>query len=217
MRKKQLRVAGIVAAAGLSKRMIDFKPLLPYAASTIIQTSIELLQHAGVEQIIVVVGYRGDEIKAQVSDMKNVEVIYNLNYLNGDMLESIQLGLRQVRNCDAAYVLPGDMPAIAPETFHGVRKCMELTDASVVFPTLKGRKKHPPLIACRCFESIQRFHGDGGLHIALQQFYKQTAYVAVADFGCSLDADTPTDYHQLLEYHSSMNGKCSIKINHLQR
>jgi molybdenum cofactor cytidylyltransferase len=215
MRKKQLRLAGIVTAAGLSKRMGDFKPLLSYAASTMIQTSIELLQHAGVEQIIVVVGYRGGEIEAQVSSMKNVEVIYNFNYLNGDMLESVQLGLGQVRNCDAAYVLPGDMPAIALETFQSVRLCMETTGASVVFPTLDGRKKHPPLIARHCFESIRRFHGDGGLHIALRQFHKQTAYVAVADFGCSIDADTPADYCKLLYYQYSINlsNNVGIKIN----
>lgn len=200
MRQGQLRIAGIVAAAGLSTRMGDFKPLLPYAASTIIQTSVTLLQNAGVQQIIVIVGYRGDEIEAQVSGMKDTEVIYNPNYLNGDMLESIQLGLGQVRGCDAAYVLPGDMPAIATETLQSIQQCMEKTGSSVVFPTFKGRKKHPPLIACHCFDNIRHFSNDGGLKIALQQFHKETAYVAVNDFGCSIDADTPTDYCQLLHY-----------------
>lgn len=209
MKQRQLQIAGIVPAAGLSKRMGDFKPLLPFATSTMIQTSIELLQKAGVQQIIVVLGYRGNEIEAQVSGMKYTEVIYNPNYRAGDMLESIQLGLSQIRDCDAAYVLPGDMPAIAAETFQSVRQCMETTGAFVVFPTLEGRKKHPPLIAHHCFESICHFSGEGGLHMALQQFHNQTVCVAVDDFGCSMDADTPADYYQLLRHQKSVCQHCS--------
>jgi CTP:molybdopterin cytidylyltransferase MocA len=180
--------------------MGDFKPLLPCGNSTMIQTTIESLQQANATQIIVVVGHRGDEIEKVVSQMDRVQVIYNPNYQNGEMLESIQLGLKHIGSCDAAFVLPGDMPAIAQKTFRQVKKCMRVTNAAVVFPTLEGRQKHPPLIAERCFESICRFSGDGGLRTVLQQFREETAFVAVDDFGCTIDADTPADYHQLLHY-----------------
>lgn len=200
MNQDELRIAGVVAAAGLSSRMGDFKPLLPCANSTIIQTTITSLQQAGAHQIIVVVGHRGDEIEKLVSKIDRVRVLYNSNYQNGDMLESIQLGLKQVSGCEAAFVLPGDMPAISPQTFEKVRRRMLETGAFVVFPTLEGRPKHPPLIRATCFESICAFKQEGGLRAALHQFCEKTEYVAVDDFGCALDADTPEQYRELLRY-----------------
>lgn len=205
MSQRQLHLAGIVVAAGLSTRMGNFKPLLPYAASTIIQTTVESLQKTGVQQIIVVVGYRGDEIEEKISILDYVKVIYNPNYQHGDMLESIKLGLQQLQVCDAVYVLPGDMPVIATATFQRLETCMVTTGASLVFPTLNGRKKHPPLIARHCFAHICNFSGDGGLRMALQQFYQQTACVPVDDVGCSIDVDTPADYSQLLNYGDKVN------------
>lgn len=206
MKQGQLQVAGIVAAAGLSTRMGEFKPLLPYASHTMIQSTVESLKNAGVQHIIVVVGYRGAEIAGRLTGMEDVKVIYNPNYQQGDMLESIQLGLQALEEgWDAVYVLPGDMPAIATETFQRVRTGMEGTDGWVVFPTLNGRKKHPPLIARHCFSSICRFSGDGGLRMALQQFDKQTVYIPVDDVGCSIDVDTPADYAQLLQYRDHKN------------
>jgi len=206
MKQGKLQIAGIVAAAGLSTRMGNFKPLLPYASHTMIQSTVASLKNAGTQHIIVVVGHRGDEIARRLAGMEDVKVIYNPNYQEGDMLESIQLALQTLEDgWDAAYVLPGDMPAIATDTFKRVRTSMEKTDAWVVFPTLNGRKKHPPLIARHCFPSICRFCGDGGLRMALQQFDKQTVYIPVDDVGCSIDVDTPADYAQLLQYRDHMN------------
>ena len=202
MNQSELRVTGVVAAAGLSSRMGDFKPLLPCGNSTIIQTAIACLQQAGARPIIVVVGHRGGEIETLVSKMDGVRVLYNPNYQNGDMLESIQLGLAQVSGCEAAFVLPGDMPAISQKTFELVRLGMLETGASVVFPTLEGRPKHPPLIHKDCFQAICDFMQEGGLRAALSQFRDKTQYVAVDDFGCTLDADTPEQYRELLVYQN---------------
>jgi len=94
MKQGQLQIAGIVAAAGLSTRMGEFKPLLPYASHTMIQSTVASLKNAGVQHIIVVVGYRGDEIAGRLAGMEDVKVIYNPNYQEGDMLESIQLALQ---------------------------------------------------------------------------------------------------------------------------
>ncbi|MBP2650901.1 MAG: hypothetical protein H6Q74_1726 [Firmicutes bacterium] len=201
MVKNDVCYGGIIVAAGLSSRMGKFKPLLPYADSTIIERSVEnLQQQTGVQQIIVVVGYRGAEIEAILADKENTKVVYNPNYRNGDMLESFQVGLGQIQQCDAAYFLPGDMPAISPETFQTVRETLEKTGAKVVFPTFNGEKKHPPLIRCNCFSAICNFRGKGGLRLVLQQFDEYTVYAPVNDLGCTVDADTPEEYNILLRY-----------------
>lgn len=212
MNQKELCVAGVVAVAGLSSRMGDFKPLLPCGNSTIIQTTIASLQQAGAFPIVVVVGHRGGEIKKLISKMDGVQVLNNPNYQNGEMLESIQLGLAQVSGCDAAFVLPGDMPAISRQTFELVRHRMLETGACVVFPTLEGRLKHPPLIRKDCFQAICNFKQEGGLRAALNQFQENTQYVPVDDFGCTLDADTPEEYRELLCYQNRTSAESKSNL-----
>lgn len=197
-------IAGVVLAAGLSRRMGQFKPLLPYAQSSIIETTVANLKQAGVGKIIVVTGYRSTEIAQQFLNWDNVLLVKNYNYQHGEMLESVQLGLREVADCVATYVVPGDMPAIAIETFIKLRQCMAQTDAKVVFPTLNGKRKHPPLIKSSCFPAIWNFGGEGGLRVALEQFLVQTVCVPVKDVGCTIDADTWKDYMRLQAYQSSM-------------
>ena len=200
MQKQSLIKGGILVAAGMSSRMGDFKPLLPYRNTTIIQAGIENLQNAGVEEIIVVVGHRGQEIEAVIHSMKHVKVVFNPNYAKGDMLESIQLGLRQIKKSNAVYLMPADMPAIAVETFVKVWSCLEKSGAAVVFPILQGRKKHPVLVGKSCFKSILEFKEDGGLRMVLEKHEKQTQYISVTDQACGMDIDTPADYQKLLEW-----------------
>jgi len=197
-------IAGVVLAAGLSRRMGQFKPLLPYDRSSIIETAVAKLKQAGVGKIVVVTGYRSTEIAQRFLNWDNVLLVKNYNYQHGEMLESVQLGLRKVANCDAAYVVPGDMPAIAVQTFIKVWQCMDKTGAKVVFPTVNGKRKHPPLIKSSCFPAICDFNGEGGLRGALEQFLEQTACVSVEDVGCTIDADTWKDYMRLQAYQSYM-------------
>ena len=56
-------IGAVIAAAGLSSRMGAFKPLLPYAGQTIVESTINKLQAVGVGEIIVVVGHRHEEIE----------------------------------------------------------------------------------------------------------------------------------------------------------
>ncbi|WP_199883949.1 nucleotidyltransferase family protein [Anaerosinus massiliensis] len=199
-RKELRRIAGIVVAAGLSKRMGLFKPLMPYTHGSMIETTVTKLQQAGTDKIILVTGYRSAEIAERFLHAENVLLVKNEQYLYGDMLESVQLGLKEAVDCDAAYVMPGDMPAIAVETFLKVRHSMEQTGAKVVFPTVAGKKKHPPFIRNACFSTICKFRGEGGLRVILDKFSAETARVPVEDIGCTLDADTWKDYMRLLEY-----------------
>jgi molybdenum cofactor cytidylyltransferase len=201
------KLAGVVTAAGLSSRMGTFKPLLPCADSTILQTAVKNLQSAGAARIIVVAGYRGDELEKLFEHTERVEVVHNPNYRDGDMLESVQVGLRRLTDAGAAFVLPGDMPAVLPQTFRAVRQRMLETRAKVVFPTLGGYPKHPPLIRSDCFPHICAFQGDGGLRAALQFFKEDTDYCEVSDLGCAMDADTPEAYRNLLDYCNSLRRK----------
>lgn len=198
-----MKTAGLVLAAGQSRRMGVFKPLMRIQGHTLLETSIQSLFAGGAQHVTVVLGHRAQEVEALLNkrfDAHHVGFVVNSAYESTDMLCSIQLGLRALPPCDAFYLLPGDMPAVKPATFQALATALAETDTKVAFPTLAGRRKHPPLIRTDCVADILAYHGDGGLRGIWQAYAGDIAEVAVKDEGCGLDADTMEDFVQLKRY-----------------
>lgn len=201
-----MKIKGIILAAGFSSRMGAFKPLLELRGKTIIEYSIDSMFAAGVEQVVIVLGYRGNEIEALVKsqyDMFRVKVVHNKKFAQTDMLTSVKLGVLSLEPCDAFYLLPGDMPAINTQTFEAVKQVFCTADALVAFPTIEGYRKHPPLIAWGCRRHILNFDKEGGLREVWKQLEGAIVTVAVDDLGCTIDADTIRDYKRLIKYMES--------------
>ena len=194
-----MQTNGMILAAGLSSRMKEFKPLLKFQGKTMIEHSVDSMFRGGVGQVVVVVGYRGDEVEGvlgQTYHSSRLVVVHNPQYAQRDMLTSVKIGISALEPCEAFYLLPGDMPAIQPSTFLAVKEAMEKNQALVAFPALEGYRKHPPLISWECIPKILAFEGEGGLREVWKELIAEIITVSVADYGCSLDADTPVDYDQ---------------------
>lgn len=197
---------GIILAAGLSSRMQEFKPLLKLKEKTMIEHSVDSMLCAGVNQVIVVLGYRAAEIESllyETYDHSRLVLIHNPAYAVTDMLTSVKIGISALKPCEAFYLLPGDMPAIQAHTFLAVKEAMCRARALVAFPTVNGYRKHPPLISWQCIEDILGFTKEGGLREIWRQLEKQIVTIPVEDVGCMLDADTPADYARLADYMGS--------------
>jgi len=202
----RVEINGVILAAGLSSRMNAFKPLLTLQGKTLLEHSVDSMFQAGVKQIVVVLGYRGNEVEERLRPKYgegHLVFIHNKKYAETDMLTSIKIGISALQPCVAFYLLPGDMPAIQTSTFLAVKKVMCQEQALVAFPTMDGHRKHPPLISWKCIEDILAFTAEGGLREMWKQFENQIVTVAVEDVGCLLDADTKADYNRLVEYMES--------------
>lgn len=201
-----MKINGIILAAGLSHRMNAFKPLLLLKGKTMIEHCVDSMLQAGVDQIVVVLGYRSEEIEALLQDRYDVAPLHfacNHKFAATDMLASVKTGVSAMAACDAFYLLPGDMPAIHAETFLNLRDTMSRTGARVVFPIMEGQRRHPPLISWQCKDDILKFDGTNGLQELWEKYDSQIAEAEVSDPGCMLDADTPADLIQLAEYMQS--------------
>ena len=60
---KNTTICGLILVAGLSSRMGDFKPLLPLCGKTLIENTVDSMLRGGAEKIVVVTGYRGNEVE----------------------------------------------------------------------------------------------------------------------------------------------------------
>lgn len=198
-----MEINGIILAAGLSSRMQAFKPLLKLREKTMIEYSVASMLQAGVKQVVVVLGYRAQEVEELLRaqyDSSRLVFTHNRQYAETDMLTSVKIGITALAACEAFYLLPGDMPAIHTNTFLAVKEALNRSHAMVAFPVFEGRRKHPPLISWKCIDAICKFDSPGGLREVWKQFEHQSVTVAVEDAGCTLDADTPADYSRLVDY-----------------
>ena len=198
-----MKTTGLLLAAGLSRRMGEFKPLMRFEGKTLLECSIDSMLEGGAESVVVVLGYRAEEVQAVLRGAygpERLRLAYNSAYETTDMLASIKIGIRALPPLDAFLLLPGDMPAVGRDTFHALQEVMRKTGAKVVFPTVEGHRKHPPLISGACARDILSYIGGGGLRGMWQNYAGEIAEVAVTDEGCLMDADTMDDFRRLTDY-----------------
>ena len=119
------------------------------------------------------------------------------------MFTSFQIGLNAIHRTgeyDAAFLLPGDMPAVAPDVLSALLTEIEANDWDVVFPSTGKRRLHPPLIHNRLFDALIAYPGEDGLRGAFRAINPNIGYIIAADAGCLLDVDTPEDYQAVQQY-----------------
>ena len=196
------RIGGLILAAGCSKRMGDFKPLMPLRGKTLIENSIDSMLLCGVDPIVVVLGHRGQDMEAILKSRylgDTLTLVYNHDYAATDMLSSVKLGLAAMPPCDAFFLLPGDMPVVTKETFLTVCRARSGGVPSITFPTLDGYRKHPPLIDCAFIPGICSYQGSDGLRGFWRLHEDAIATVPVDDAGCWTDLDTYEQYRACLQ------------------
>ncbi len=195
--KKEASIAAIVLAAGLSERMGRFKPLLPLGGRVVVDRVVRLFQDAGLEDILVVVGQRGREVRKAVAPLQ-VRCIENPDFHDG-MFSSVRAGIRNLpSHCRAFFVHPVDIPLVRTRTINRLVSAFDDASTAVVYPTFDGQHGHPPLIQSNLAPRILQWAGAGGLRGFLEQGGIDSLELAVADEAVMMDLDTPEDYRRML-------------------
>lgn len=188
----------VITAAGMSSRMGDFKPLLNIGSISIAHRVVATLKQAGAELVVVVTGYRAEELERHLA-RDGVIFLRNPGYASTQMFDSAVIGLDYLKSkCDRILFTPVDIPLFTSETVAGLLAA----EGDVVIPRCSGRTGHPILISSACAARLVRDGGEGGLQGALSRCGMEIKYAEVADRGILHDADTPKDYKALLAYHN---------------
>ena len=105
-------IAGVVLAAGLSRRMGQPKMVLPWGDHTVVAQVVSVLMTAGVGPIFVVTGGARLEVEAALAGLP-VQFAFNPDFADGEMVHSLQAGLRALpASCEAVLMALGDQPQI---------------------------------------------------------------------------------------------------------
>jgi molybdenum cofactor cytidylyltransferase len=189
------QVAAILLAAGQSRRMVAFKPLLPFGDKTVIESCIRYLRDAGIENVIVVIGHRANEIRDVI---KNVTIAINPDP-NSEMGASIAAGINAIDD-DAKCVLIAlaDHPAI-PSTVVSKLIAEWQNGARIVIPTSQDRGGHPVLVDLSFRGELLSLDQTGGLREFLKTHQSEVKRLPVDSPFVARDMDTWDDYLALYE------------------
>src|SRR5919198_358687 len=88
-------IAAVLLAAGRSRRMGAFKPLLPFGGVSVVEACVESLREAGVREVVVVVGHRAEEVRAALDGLPFVRFAVN-DQPGSEMGVSIARGVEAV-------------------------------------------------------------------------------------------------------------------------
>ena len=187
-------VSAIVLAAGQSRRMGAFKPLLPFGPKTVIETCIENLRAGGAEEVVVVVGpdFRAQEIK---QCLEHTAVTFAVNPdANSEMSASIACGVGALPDAPGAVIInPVDHAAVPPEVvallIHEWRH-----GAPLVKPTWHSRGGHPVLIDLEFRDELLQLDSGAGLKAFFSFHQEQVRRLPVTSNYIIRDMDTWDDY-----------------------
>ncbi len=183
---------GVIIAAGQSERMTPhYKLLLPLNGQSVLRHSIfSMLPY--VSRIIVVTGYRSDDIIDHIKDIERVQTIFNLNHQQG-MFSSIITGVSQVKG-KHAFILPADCPFISAEVYQRMSQC----EGDIVIPVFNNQMGHPIRLSKSAILQLILEPEDS----TLKSFIKQHSYrtVETDDPGILMDIDTTEDYEEAIQY-----------------
>jgi len=191
--KEHLRVSAILLAAGESKRMGQMKQLMPFGRSTILGEAINNLLSSAVNEVILVLGYKADEV-IRTSIGRPVKLVINPYYWQG-MSTSIIAGMNHVdTRAQAIMIALGDQPLISSQTINTLIKEFQSHDKGIAVPTYRGKRGHPIIFGIKYKRKLLELKGDIGGRKIIEDHPDDVLEVEVASESVVVDFDTKNDY-----------------------
>lgn len=190
-------VAAVLLAAGRSERMGAFKPLLPFGNKTVIQSSIDYLRSGGVVEIVVVTGYRGDELREHLA-LADVRFAENPDP-GSEMSASIRYGVQALSpEMEATLITPLDHPAVPALVVQSLISSWK-KGACLVVPTWHNKGGHPVLVDLKFKQQLLELEPARGLKALFDANRHEVVRLAVDSPYIARDMDTWDDYRALYE------------------
>jgi molybdenum cofactor cytidylyltransferase len=190
-------LSAILLAAGESKRMGKTKQLMPLGRSTLLERAIDNLLASSVDETIVVLGHKAEEIAKTISE-RPVKIVLNPDYSQG-MSTSIIAGLMLVDPRSQAVMLAmGDQPLVASGTINQLIEAFSKNKKGIAVPSYRGRRGHPIIFDIKYKAELLMLKGDIGGREIIRNHPEDVLMVAIDSESVISDIDTQEDYQSHL-------------------
>ena len=186
-------MCGIITAAGLSNRMGDFKPLLPWKGHSLIRYQVQTLKSAGCHYVVVVTGYRSKDIEKEFQE-NDVIIAHNIDYKSG-RVSSIKVGVMAAPVDVGAYLFLG---VDQPRTVQIISTVVEShgnSGAMVTSPRYQGSGGHPVIFSADLRDQILKIsENTNGMREIFEENRHRLNEIHISDRRVKLDLNTEEDY-----------------------
>jgi molybdenum cofactor cytidylyltransferase len=184
--------AGLILAAGQSRRMGFPKALLRYRDETFLDTLIGLFAPR-CSPVIVVLGAAAERIRAGIG--RTAAFVVNTEWQQG-MTTSLQCGLRGVPGtCEGVLLTLVDHPAVAPATLD---QLLTQPRPLLRIPRYQGKRGHPVWFSRALFDKFLALPTGAAARDVMQSHFPEAEFFDLDDPGIVADIDDPEAYRTLL-------------------
>lgn len=192
-----MQSAGVVLAAGSSRRLGSPKQLLIVNGQPLLEVVVAQVCASKLDEVVVVLGAHADEIRARV-DLGRAKVLFNSDYESG-MASSLRAGLTALaREVSRAMVVLGDQPDISAALLDRLLDLQHESGLPAAALSFNGLL-HPPVLMTRdLWGDLMSLEGDIGCRALIRARPELVAKLpALADSRHPIDIDTEDDYKRL--------------------
>lgn len=200
-------LAVLVLAAGMSARFGQNKLLLPFGGMPVVRRAVLAALEAEVGAVVVVTGHQRELVVAALQGL-SVAFVDNPDYRKGEILSSIQAGLRALEptSAQAALIALGDQPLVPAWVFRRLAQAYTQRCGSILAPIFAGQRGHPVLIDRRWWEHALALRRGTPLRTLLQAHATEVVTLQVNTDAVLRDVDTPQAYAEALAQLSAGSG-----------
>ena len=191
-------IAGIILAAGASRRMGQPKQSLPYRGHTLLSYVIQCVLASSCSPVLVVVGANADEVEP-VIEKTPVNIVKNPEWNQG-MSSSIRYGVQYIRehclNVDGMIFFTCDQPCVSIGLIEQLIHRYTESNKTIIASHYGGKIGIPVLFSHEFCTDLIQLKGDVGAKSVIQKYPDQVTSVEFPKG--KIDLDTFAEYQQFI-------------------
>lgn len=187
------RVAGVVLAAGASRRLEQAKQLIRWRGHPLVWYAVRAAIDGGLSPVVVVLGADSEAVRSAIQE-ERLAFVHNEDWTLGQS-SSVRRGLSVVRDqAEAVIFLLADMPFVGEDLVRSLVAEHRRSLSPLIAPVAAGRRGNPVLFDQTTFDALDELTGDVGGRALFGRFMiREIEWRERASF----DVDTPEDLEKL--------------------
>ena len=193
---RDVRVVGVVLAAGRATRMAGSKVVRPVGGRPMVARVVDAALDSRLAGTVVVVGHEAESVRKILRD-RPLRIIDNPSFANG-LSTSVRAALACVGpEYDGALFLLADQPFVTSVLIDRLLEAFAASGKPIVRPDLEGRPGNPVLFSAALFPELMEETGDRGGRGVIERHQHEVCLVAVDDPLICLDIDSLEEYESV--------------------